>query len=49
MENLKKGLAKTKGNVSPGLDRVVKANISEKQITALHKSLKSQRFTPHSG
>jgi group II intron reverse transcriptase/maturase len=46
VENLKKGLEKTKGNVAPGLDGVVKSNISDKQILALHKSLKSQRFTP---
>lgn len=46
MENLNKGLEKTKGNVAPGLDGVVKSNISEKQIVALHKALKSQRYSP---
>lgn len=46
LENLYKGLARTKSNVAPGLDGQTKANFSEKQMEALVKSLKSQRFKP---
>ena len=46
IENLNKGLARTKGNVSPGLDGEVKANFTEKKVEGLFKSLKSQRFKP---
>lgn len=46
IENLNKGLARTKGNVLPGLDGEVKANFTEKKIEGLFKSLKSQRFKP---
>jgi len=46
IENLNKGLARTKGNVSPGLDGEIKANFTEKKIEGLFKSLKSQRFKP---
>lgn len=46
VDNLKNGLAKTINNVPPGLDGVTKANCSEKKIEALHKSLKSHRFSP---
>lgn len=46
IDNLKKGLAKTKSNVSPGLDGETKANFTEKKIEQLYKSLKSQRFKP---
>lgn len=46
MENLEKGLARTKGNVAAGLDGVVKANSTDKKLIVLHKELKSQRFKP---
>lgn len=46
IHNLKKGLARTKGNVAPGLDGEVKANFNEKKIEVLFNSLKSQRFKP---
>lgn len=46
VENLKKGLARTKSNVSPGLDGEVKANFTEKKLDLLYKNLKSQRFKP---
>lgn len=44
LDNLNKGLARTKSNVSPGLDGEVKANFTEKKMKDLIKSLKSQRF-----
>jgi group II intron reverse transcriptase/maturase len=46
IDNLNKGLARTKSNVSPGLDGEVKANFTNKKIEDLQKSLKSQRFKP---
>ena len=46
IDNLRNGLARTKGNVAPGLDGMVKANFSEKRLIALSKELKSQRFNP---
>lgn len=46
IENLNKGLERTKANVSPGLDGEVKANFTEKKIMKLHDSLKSQKFKP---
>ena len=46
LENLKKGLARTKNNVSPGLDGVVKANFTDKKLNSLFKELKSQKFRP---
>ena len=46
IDNLKKGLAKTKSNVAPDLDGKIKANFTEKKLEALHKSLKSQKFQP---
>jgi group II intron reverse transcriptase/maturase len=46
LENLNKGLARTKSNVSPGLDGKTKANFTEKKMEDLVKSLKSQRFKP---
>ena len=45
-DNLKKGLARTKPNVSPGVDGEVKANFTEKKLESLFKNLKSQRFKP---
>lgn len=46
LENLKKGLARTKNNVSPGLDGVVKANFTDKKLNSLFKELKNQKFKP---
>jgi group II intron reverse transcriptase/maturase len=46
LDNLNKGLARTKKNVTPGLDGEVKSNFTEKKIETLHKSLKSQTFKP---
>ena len=46
IDNLKKGLARTKSNVSAGLDGEVKANFTEKKLNLLFKDLKSQRFKP---
>lgn len=46
LDNLKKGLARTKPNVSPGVDGEVKANFTEKKLESLFKNLKSQRFKP---
>ena len=46
MDNLNKGLARTKSNISPGLDKEVKANFTKKKMEDLMKSLKSQRFKP---
>lgn len=46
LDNLNKGLVRTKSNVSPGLDGEVKANFTEKKMEDLMKSLKSQRFKP---
>jgi len=45
-ENLKKGLNKTKKNVAPGIDGVIKINFTEKKLEILYKSLKSQKFKP---
>lgn len=39
-------MARTKSNVSPGLDGEVKANFTEKKIEQLFKELKSQSFKP---
>ena len=44
LENLKLGLARTKSNVSPGIDGEVKSDISEGRLQKLHKELKSQTF-----
>lgn len=46
LDNLNKGLARTKTNVSPGLDGETKANFTEKKMETLFKSLKSQRYIP---
>jgi group II intron reverse transcriptase/maturase len=45
-DNLNKGLAKTKSNVSSGIDGKTKSNFTEKKMEDLYKSLKSQRFKP---
>lgn len=46
LDNLKKGLKRTKSNVSPGIDGEVKASFTEKKLEILAKDLKSQRFKP---
>ena len=46
IDNLKKGLARTKSNVSPGLDGEVKANFTDKKLQVLYKELKYQSFKP---
>jgi group II intron reverse transcriptase/maturase len=46
LDNLKKGLARTKSNVSPGIDGEVKSNFTDKKLNTLFKELKSQRFKP---
>jgi len=46
LENLKMGLARTKSNVSPGLDGEIKSNFTEKKLELLFKELKSQSFKP---
>lgn len=46
IDNLKSGLARTKSNVSPGLDGEIKASFTEKKIELLFKELKSQKFKP---
>jgi RNA-directed DNA polymerase len=46
IETLTKGLEKTKSNVAPGIDGETKSNFTEKKLQTLHKSLKSQRYSP---
>lgn len=46
IENLTKGLEKTKSNVSPGIDGETKANFTDKKLQILHKSLKHQNYAP---
>lgn len=46
IENLTEGLAKTRNNVSPGLDGIVKKQISEKRLSKLHNELASQSYKP---
>lgn len=46
IENLFVGLNKTKNNVSPGLDGIVKKQISEKRLIKLHNELASQSYKP---
>lgn len=46
LDNLKKGLERTKSIVSPGIDGEVKASFTEKKLETLAKDLKSQRFKP---
>ena len=46
IENLQKGLARTKSGVSPGIDGEVKKQISEKRLLRLHKELASQSYKP---
>ena len=46
VENLTKGLGKTKFNVSPGIDGETKSNFTDKKLQTLYKSLKTQRYIP---
>jgi group II intron reverse transcriptase/maturase len=46
IENLKKGLARTKNNVSPGLDGEIKKQITENRLIKLHNDLSSQKYNP---
>jgi len=46
IENLKKGLERTKNNVSPGLDGKIKSQITEKRLIKLHNELSSQKYKP---
>jgi retron-type reverse transcriptase len=46
LENLKKGLERTKNNVSPGLDGEIKSQITEKRLIKLHNELSSQKYKP---
>jgi len=46
IENLQKGLARTKSGVSPGIDGEVKKQISEKRLVKLHQELASQSYRP---
>lgn len=46
LENLKKGLERTKNNVSPGLDGEIKSNITESRLLKLHNELSSQKYKP---
>lgn len=46
LENLKKGLARTKDNVSPGLDGEIKSDITENRLLKLHNELSSQKYKP---
>ena len=46
LENLKDGLARTKDNVSPGIDGTTKKQISEKRLIRLHNELASQCYKP---
>lgn len=46
LENLKKGLERTKNNVSPGLDGEIKSQITEKRLIKLYNELSSQKYKP---
>lgn len=46
IENLKKGLDRTKNNVSPGIDGEIKSQITENRIIKLHNELSSQKYKP---
>lgn len=48
LDNLKKGLTRTKSNIFPGLEGLIKANFTDKKLNLLSKELKSQRFKPFS-
>lgn len=46
METLRAGLKLVKANVSPGVDGLVKADISNEKLKMLSKSLKAQKYSP---
>lgn len=46
VESLRNGLARTKDNVSPGLDGEIKKNITENRLLKLHNELSSQKYKP---
>lgn len=46
METLKAGLAKVKGEKSPGVDGKTKADISPERLLKLQKYLKVQKYQP---
>lgn len=46
IDNLKEGLARTKNNVSPGLDGKTKKHITDKRLIKLHNELSSQKYKP---
>jgi RNA-directed DNA polymerase len=46
LNNLKKGLERTKNNVSPGFNGEVIAHFNEKKLITLNRELKSQKFKP---
>jgi len=46
IESLKKGLQRTKSNVSPGLDGEVKGQITDKRLEKLHNELARQSYLP---
>lgn len=46
IENLTKGLLRTKNNVSPGLDGEIKKDINTKRLSKLQQELASQKYKP---
>ena len=46
IENLEKGIARTKHGVSPGIDGIIKKQISEKRLIKLKNELASQSYKP---
>lgn len=47
LSSLESGLKRTKSGVSPGLDSIIKANITTRDIEKIHKALKQQRYKPN--
>lgn len=46
LENLERGLQRTKSNVSPGIDGEVKSQITPKRLSKLHEELAKQKYKP---
>ena len=46
LENLERGLQRTKSNVSPGIDGEVKSQITPKRLSKLHEELANQKYKP---
>jgi len=46
IENLEKGLERTKKNVTPGIDGETKAEITKSRLQKLHEELNSQTYQP---